>query len=70
MARIDAAIAMLARFPSIGHTRQDLGVDSSVRFWSVSTTLIAYTYGGGTLRVLLVERGERDWRALLEVSDE
>lgn len=70
MARIDAAIAMLARFPKLGHTRQDLGVDSSIRFWSVGATFIAYTYGAGILRIVLVERGERDWTALLDVSDE
>jgi len=65
--RLAAAFELVARNPGAGHRREDLTQDDRIRFWSVGPTLIAYRAGPhGSIEILLVERGERDWERILE----
>jgi plasmid stabilization system protein ParE len=63
--RLENAFSDLALMPGIGHTREDITADPSIRFWSVSPTLIAYRRGHPLLEVLFIERGEMDWTQVL-----
>lgn len=56
----------LAATPGMGHFRPDLTSDSTIRFWSVGPTLIAYRYRNSCIEILLVERSRRNWVALLK----
>jgi plasmid stabilization system protein ParE len=51
----------LAANPGLGHRREDLTADETVRFWPAGPTLIAYRERPSGLEVLFVERAERDW---------
>jgi plasmid stabilization system protein ParE len=62
---IEAALERLAANPGIGHRREDLTLNESVRFWSVGPTLIAYRSEHSPIEVLFIERGEVDWERLL-----
>jgi toxin ParE1/3/4 len=62
--RIEAAFELLADNPGIGHVREEITLDSSVRFWRVGSTLIAYRRAADTLEILFVERCERDWQRI------
>jgi plasmid stabilization system protein ParE len=65
--RLIDAFEFLAETPGAGHRRNDITEDVRVRFWSVGPTLIAYRPDdSGGVEVLLVERGARDWRRLLD----
>ena len=66
---VQAAFEMLAQRPGVGHIREDLTADERVRFWTVGPTLIAYRRAADGIEVLVVERGERDWRRLLETDE-
>jgi plasmid stabilization system protein ParE len=59
------ALELLAAQPGSGHFRSDLTSDRTIRFWSVGPTLIAYRVRPGRIEILLIERGDRDWRRLL-----
>lgn len=64
--RLEEAFGMLAASPEAGHVRQDITDDPDVRFWPVGPTLIAYRAQAAHVEILLVERGELDWEALME----
>jgi len=65
--RIVAAFDLIAACPAIGHLREDITRDRSIRFSPVGPSLIAYRSGGpGQVEVLFVERGERDWERMLD----
>jgi plasmid stabilization system protein ParE len=66
--RLVAAFELIAGQPGIGHAREDLTENGTVRFWSVPPTLIAYRAHADFVEVLIVERGERDWIQLLRDS--
>ena len=63
--KILAAFRRLAANPAMGHSRDDLTSVEDVQFWPVGPTLIAYRHRGDTVEVLLVERANRDWPALI-----
>lgn len=67
--KILAAFHRLAANPAMGHSRGDLTLVEDVRFWPVGPTLIAYRHRGNTVEVLLVERANRDWPALINDLD-
>lgn len=58
----ERALHRLASNPRIGHRREDLTHDEHVRFWNVGPTLIAYRRGSTGIEILLIERGELDWK--------
>ena len=63
--RLVAAFETLAANPGVGHRRDDLTGDERIRFWSVGPTLMAYRVGAlGGIEILLIERGERDWKRI------
>jgi plasmid stabilization system protein ParE len=62
---IARAFEQLAAMPAIGHQRNELTADDSIRFWSVGPTLIAYHSVGSHIEILFVERGGTDWKRLL-----
>lgn len=66
--RLVAAFERIAREPGIGHAREDITDDRTVRFWSVAPTVIAYRASGDLVEILIVERGERDWPRLFRKS--
>lgn len=59
-----AAFERIAHQPGIGHTRDEITEDRTIRFWSVPPTVIAYRARGDIVEILIVERGERDWPQL------
>ena len=59
--RLVEAFDLIAHQPGVGHVREDITDDRTVRFWSVAPTLIAYRASADLVEVLIVERGERDW---------
>ena len=63
---LERALQDLGTMPTIGHQRQDLTEDESIRFWAVGPTLIAYRVHEGSVEVLFIERGEMDWVRLLD----
>jgi plasmid stabilization system protein ParE len=67
--RLLEAFRRLAATPGMGHLRSDLTSDSTIRFWSVGPTLIAYRYRNSSVEILLVERSRRNWATLLEELD-
>lgn len=70
LADIEAAFDLLAANPGVGHLREDITPDDSIRFWPVGPTLIAYRHRVSPIEVLFVERGERDWTRLLGRIDD
>jgi plasmid stabilization system protein ParE len=68
--RAQQGLERLAANPGIGHRREDLTLNKSVRFWSVGPTLIAYRSEHSPIEVLFIERGEVDWERLLIEHDE
>lgn len=70
LVRIESALSMIAQNPNIGHRRSDITSDTSVRFWSVGPTVIAYTNEGQRVLVLFIQRAELDWMAKFGVSSE
>jgi plasmid stabilization system protein ParE len=67
--RLVAAFERIAHQPGIGHSREDITSDESIRFWSVAPTLIAYRDNVGVVEILVVDRGERDWPRLFPKND-
>ncbi|MCI5065263.1 type II toxin-antitoxin system RelE/ParE family toxin [bacterium] len=63
---LEAAFATLAASPGLGHLRTDITPNENVRFWPVGPSLIAYRDKPGAIEILFIERGDRDWRAMLE----
>ncbi|CAN5426178.1 type II toxin-antitoxin system RelE/ParE family toxin [soil metagenome] len=61
--RIHTTIKLLAHFPGMGHTRQDVA-DRRYLFWTVGTYVIAYRIEGKHLLVVRVLHGLRDFRRL------
>jgi antitoxin ParD1/3/4/toxin ParE1/3/4 len=64
--QLENAFEWLASSPGIGHRRDDLTVDERVRFWPVGASLVAYRSMEKRVEILIVERGELDWKRLLE----
>ena len=65
--QIAEALDCIGETPEIGHRREELTSDDRVRFWSVGPSLIAYrARPNAPVEILFLERGERDWEALLE----
>ena len=58
---LHAAMNLLAEFPGIGHTRQDVG-SSDYRFWRVYSYLIVYRVESDALIVVRVVHGSRALR--------
>lgn len=50
----------LAEQPGVGHVREDLAEDPSVRFWPVFSYLIAYAYAQRPLGIVGIVHGARD----------
>ncbi len=67
--RLAQAFEQLASMPLIGHLREDITFDQSVRFWSVGRTLIAYQPHSWGVEILFVESGEMDWSGALDEED-
>jgi len=66
-----SAFECIAETPGIGHRREDLTLDDRIRFWPVGPSLIAYRIRAAEpVEILFVERGERDWRQVLQESDQ
>jgi len=53
------AMRLLARFPGMGHVRQDVAAET-LRFWSVYSYLIAYRPDTKPLQIIRVVHGARD----------
>ena len=58
------AFELLASHPGAGHRREDLTQRPDVRFWAVGPSLVAYRQRDGLVEILIVERGEVDWRRM------
>jgi len=67
---LKAAFRDIAANPGIGRERADITSDARIRFWSVPPSLIAYRVANmgeeAVVEVLFVERGEREWGAVLD----
>ena len=63
--KIEAACRRLAETPGIGHVREDLTSDKSIRFWPVGPSLLAYQATDDGIVVLFIERGDKDWKRIL-----
>ena len=66
MARIRDAIRRLAETPGMGHRREDLTDDDSLRFWPIYSFLIVYRLSKGPIQVLRVVHGARDVSRILD----
>ncbi len=64
--QLSEALERIASNPQIGHSREELTTDPTIRFWSVGPTLLAYRTRQERVEVLIVERGEMNWKGLLE----
>jgi plasmid stabilization system protein ParE len=65
--RLLHAFETLARHPGLGRPRADITSNASVRFHAVGPSLVAYRWQRSNgLEILLVERGSRDWPALVD----
>ncbi len=64
--KIDAAMADLAEQSEIGHLREDLTDDTTLKFWPVGEYLIIYRRATEPLEIIRVVRGSRDVPALLD----
>lgn len=62
---IRGAIQRLARFPELGHLRQDL-TSEPLRFWPVYSYLVVYRAGRRPLEVVRIIRGTRGIIKLLK----
>jgi toxin ParE1/3/4 len=54
------ACRRLAKYPNIGHERDDLTTHEDVRFWPVYSCLIIYRPATRPLQILRVLHGKRD----------
>lgn len=63
--RIERSCENLAENPGLGHRREDITSDDSIRFWPVGPSLIAYQIREEGIVVLFIERGDRDWKQVL-----
>ena len=68
--RLLSTFRSLVEHPGLGHRREDLTLDDSIRFRSLGPTLVAYRRVGVDIEILFVERGERDWEAMLQGEGE
>lgn len=64
--KIDSACQILAENPALGHRREDITSDESIKFWPVGPSLLAYQSTDDGIVVLLIERADKDWKQLLE----
>jgi plasmid stabilization system protein ParE len=64
--KIEKACQTLAENPGLGHLREDLTSDEVIRFWPVGPSLLAYRPTEDGIVVLFIERGNKDWKRLLE----
>jgi plasmid stabilization system protein ParE len=62
---IEAAFAVLASHPGIGHLREDL-TSLPVKFWSVFSYLVVYDPASRPLAIVRVLHAKRDVAAVLE----
>jgi plasmid stabilization system protein ParE len=60
---LEAAIRGLAEMPGKGHARRDV-TDPRYRFWAVRPYVIDYHYDDGSLTVVRVVHGARNFRRL------
>jgi toxin ParE1/3/4 len=63
--KLDEAIRDLLRMPGMGRQRADVK-DPRLRFWSVFSYVIAYSYDDATLTVERVVHGRRNFRRLFK----
>ena len=63
--RLHEALSLLARYPRLGHQREDLALNQ-IRFWSVSSYVIVYRDDTSPLQIERVLHGARDLQRLLE----
>jgi toxin ParE1/3/4 len=61
--KLHQTIQFLSEFPGMGHHREDVS-DARYLFWSVGNYVIAYRVEAGTLVVIRVLHGARDFRSL------
>jgi plasmid stabilization system protein ParE len=64
--KTEKACQKLAHNPGLGHRREDITSDDSVRFWPVGPGLLAYQPTEDGIVVLFIERGDKDWKRLFE----
>lgn len=62
--RLRGAMRDIARFPGLGHQRDDLA-DESLRFLAVYSYLIIYRPGTRPVEIVRVLHGSRDVRSLI-----
>ena len=63
--RISRALELIAVSPGLGHRREDITQLRHVYFWHVGPALIAYQVNAHHVEVLFMERGEKDWTAIV-----
>ncbi len=51
---------------ALGHIRDDITSDESIRFWPVGPSLLAYQLTVDGIAVLFIERADRDWKEFFE----
>ena len=60
------AILRVIMMPMIGHLREDLADDETLRFWSVRHYLIIYRPNSQPLEIVRILSGRRDLKYLLQ----
>lgn len=58
--KIRETFRFLAEQPGVGHVREDLADDPSVRFWAVYSYLIIYAHDERPLGIVSIVHGSRD----------
>ena len=64
MVRFLSAFRLLAKHPSLGHSREDLA-KADINFWPVGTYLILYVAHRRPIEILAVVHGARDIPSIL-----
>lgn len=65
MIRFVSAFRLLAKRPGLGHTREDLFPDPTIRLWLVGSYLIIYRADRLPIEIVAVVHGARDVPAIV-----
>jgi plasmid stabilization system protein ParE len=60
MIRFVAAFRLLAKRPDLGHRREDLFLQTDIRFWPIGVYLILYRADRTPIEIVAVVHGARD----------
>lgn len=66
LAELRAAMRRLAQSPGMGHVREELTDNETLKFWPVYSFLIVYRFTTRPIEIIRVLHGKRDVRRILE----